>query len=221
MASFFTITTASTISTILTEAERRAMAGLQPSDASQDTALLALDQRVTASIMQACAIREADEGENAPTLFRERISQTIEVETDASAIYLARRFNVEVVTITLGGSAQDESEYFVQSAAGLLKKRGTAPFNRWLAGSLIVVDYWAGFTTAPYDLRQAALDCFRVFYQEATRDPLVKRQRIDIPGLENRETDYWVGSIPGQTREGPVPDVVMGQLSRFKNEVAA
>lgn len=220
MASYFTITTATDVETILSQAERRAMAGLAANDAGQDAALAALDERVTATIMQACRVREADAGEYPPTLFRERISETIELSSDAAAIRLARRFKMEIVSITLDSSALAETEYFVQSAAGVLKKRGRMPFDRWAGGSVFVIDYWAGFSSTPLDLKQAAMDCFRLFYQESTRDPLVKRQRIDIPGLENRETDYWVGAIPGQG-EGPVPDVVMGQLTRFINEVTA
>ena len=49
------------------------------------------------------------------------------------------------------------------------------------------------------------------------RDPALKSEVVDIPDVERTEKSWWVGSVPGQSNEGAVPDVVSGQLKRFRH----
>lgn len=82
---------------------------------------------------------------------------------------------------------------------------------------LATVVYAAGFSTVPDDLKQAAVDAFRAFYLEASRDPLVKSERVRVDDIDEVERQFWVGAIPGQAGEGPLPATVTGQLQRYRN----
>lgn len=202
---------------LLSAEERRTAVGLAANDASQDTILEAIELRVVAAIAAECNVAEADAGSGVePTLKRERIEQTVDLYEAANFIPLARRHKIQINSITAGGEVVDESEFRVKSAAGLLYRVGVRPFHVWTAPATIVIDYWAGFDTIPADLKMAAMDFMRVVWLERDRDPALKSENEDIEGIRRIERTYWVGSVPGTTGEGAVPDIVAGQLLRFK-----
>lgn len=194
---------------LLTIDEMRSAAGAE--DGSQDTALTAMGLRVAECITDECNVRQEDSAEHPPTLLRERITETLEVSA-ASSLILARRHGVEVVSIN---ESEDLAGVIVAGGSGVLRLRS----GTW--SGTVIVDYYAGFASVPGALKQAAMDCFRLFWLEQTRDPSVKGQEIDIPGTWRKRTDYWVGSLPGHANESPVPDVVAGQLKRFRTPTVA
>jgi hypothetical protein len=61
------------------------------------------------------------------------------------------------------------------------------------------------------------MDFMRLAWAEKDRDPSLKTEVIDIPNVQRVERGYWVGSVPGQSTETAVPDVVAGQLARYRN----
>jgi hypothetical protein len=112
------------------------------------------------------------------------------------------------------------TDYLVKQEEGVVTRlQGGYPCH-WY-GQTIVVVYDAGFTEVPPELKAAAMSYSRGLLAEAGRDPFVKSEGKDIPGVYSHRVDYWVGSIPGQVSEGPVPDIVAGQLKRFRNMVIA
>jgi hypothetical protein len=211
MKRFLTVTTAASDHALLTIGEMRTLAGA--TDGSQDVALTALGLRIAAAITAECNVA-IGVGAN-PTLLQETLTETF-FYVDGEILNLSRRFDVTITSVVEDDITLDTDEYLVEPESGFLNRLDTDGYPcRWCAQKVVVV-YQAGFATVPSDLKQAAMDTYRATYLEETRDPLVKRLREDIPGVREIETDYWVGTMPGQS-EGPIPAQVMGQLKRFRN----
>ncbi|ARM12128.1 MULTISPECIES: hypothetical protein [Rhizobium] len=213
MRSTLAVTTPASDLTLLRVEERREAAGLAADDASKDTLLLALDQRIAAAIMSECNIAIGSGGE--PTLKRETLTETF-YSAYLDRLLLARRHNVEITSLTDGDTVLTTADYLVDAEAGILTRMRTECPSAWRSSKVVVV-YDAGFTTIPADLKFAAIDFFRSEWLARSRDPLIKRVQTDVFEVESTTTDYWVGSVPGQSREGAVPDIVSGQLKRFRN----
>jgi hypothetical protein len=207
------VTTPATDLTLLTIDELRFAAGV--TDGSRDTELRNIEARVAASIMSECNIAIGAGAE--PTLRRETLTETI-YGPHSSNLMLSRRHNVTVASVSLDSVTVAATDWVVESEKGFVSRLiGGYPCHWW--GITAVVVYDAGFTVVPGDLKQAAMDYFRAVLAEAERDPFVKSLSQDVPGVMSETRDFWVGSIPGQVNAGPVPDVVAGQLKRFRNYV--
>lgn len=205
-----TVTTPATDYTLLTIQEMRAAAGII--GATQDPDLNAHEAKVADSIAAYCNLAIA--GSSRPTLKQETLTETFRL-VRAPVLILSRRHAIEVISVTVDGALIDASEYEVQPESGLLYRLSDDRPIDWCATKVTVV-YKAGFSTVPADLKMAATNFFRTSWLEKSRDPAVKSEEIDIPGVMNSRQDFWVGALPGQP-EGPVPDTVAGQLVRFRN----
>jgi len=216
MRQFIKITDAADDLALLSIEELRAAVGV--TGGAQDADLTALGLRIAAAIAAECHIAAGAGG--SPTLLQETIEETI-FGASGSCLFLSRRHEVEVLSLTVDGAALDvETDIFVDPEAGLVTRLAGGMPGRWHA-SKVVVTYKAGFETAPGDLKMAALDFVRLAWAERDRDPALKSERTEIVGVEVKQRDYWVGSVPGQQTESAVPDVVAGQLQRFRNSVLA
>ena len=213
MKHFLTITDEADDLQLLTIAEMRAAAGV--SDDSEDASLTALGLRIAAAITSECNVAVGTGAD--PTLLQETLTETFYF-VNGEILPLSRRFDITITSVVEDDITLDADEYMVDPETGFLTRLDDEGYPcRWRAQKIVVV-YDAGFETVPGDLKQVALDSFRTFYMEATRDPLVKKLREDVPGVFEKETDYWVGAVPGQG-EGPIPAQSMGQLKRFRNGV--
>jgi hypothetical protein len=211
MKSFLTITSPADDLTLLSIAEMRAAVGV--ADGSQDATLQRLSAQAAASIMSECNIAIGTGAE--PTLKQETLTQTF-YQVYRQDMILDRRHNIEITSITENAVLLDAADYMVDPESGIVTRMQDDIPTCWAAQKVIVV-YKAGFEIVPSDLKQAAGDFLRAMLGESIRDPFVKGERVNIPGIEERETSYWVGSVPGQSSEGAVPDIVSGQLKRFRN----
>lgn len=211
MHSELVVTSPASDLSLLTEAERREAVGV--TDASLDDRLAGLDVRLAAAIMAECGI--AIGAGAGPTLLQETLTETF-WDVYVGGLELARRHNVEVVSIIENETTLVSGTDFIsKSESGLLiRLSGNRP-RRWCATKVVVV-YKAGFVTVPGDLKQAAMDFMRLAWAEKSRDPSLKSVETDIPDVRRESKTFWVGSIPGQS-EGAVPDIVAGQLQRFRN----
>jgi hypothetical protein len=211
MRQILTVTTPAADLHLLSVDEMRAAAGV--TGGSQDAALQAMSLQIAAAITAECNIAVGAGAE--PTLKEERLSETFRCVSE-SKLFLARRHNVSIVSVTVNGTALDADDYEVDAEVGILY-RLYGDNQYWWYASKIVVVYDAGFATIPSDLKMAATDFFRLAWLEKSRDPALKSQEVDIPGVERVKTDYWVGAVPGMAGEGVVPAVVAGQLQRYRN----
>ncbi|MGV1867219.1 MULTISPECIES: hypothetical protein [unclassified Rhizobium] len=207
------VTTAATDLTLLTADERREAAGLDPSDTTKDASLLLLDQRVAAAICSACNIAVGSGGE--PTLRKETLTETF-YGVHAGELVLARRHDVLIVSITDFGAALTVDDYIVDPESAIVARMRSDCQTIWHSSKIVVI-YEAGFDTIPGDLKFAAMDFMRSSWLAKNRDPFVKREQTDVYEVQSTTKEYWVGSIPGQANEGAVPDIVAGQLKRFRN----
>ncbi|TGT72912.1 hypothetical protein EN802_13620 [bacterium M00.F.Ca.ET.159.01.1.1] len=214
MRSFLTVTGAAGDLTLLTIAEMRAAAGLAVGDASQDTALQDMEAQNAAAIMSECNI--AIGAGAPPTLRKERLTETI-YQAYAENLTLSRRHEIDIISIVEDSVTLLDADFQVDPESGLVTKLCDDYPVCWSAKKIVVV-YDAGFVTIPGDLKKVATDFLRTTWRERKRDPLVKSQRVRIYDVDETQQDFWVGSVPGQSVDGPVPDVVAGALARFRNQ---
>lgn len=204
-----TVTTPASSLQLLTIAEMRAAAGV--TDAAQDDDLNAMGLRIAATIATECRVAIGAGGE--PTLLRETLTEVIR-QVNVDYLFLSRRHNVSITSIVVDGDTLTADDYEVDAESAKLTFLIDDVPVKWRANKVTVV-YAAGFSTVPADLKLAAMDFFRLAWQEKSRDPSLKSQEIDVPGVERVKNEYWVGVMPGGT-EGAVPSVVDGQLQRFR-----
>jgi hypothetical protein len=203
---------------LLTPEELRVAAGLAAGDVSQDADLAALGLKVAAAITSECNVAVGAGAE--PTLLRETLQETI-FQPCGDFIFLSRRHDIEVLDIAVDGTSVSLPEDIdIDPEAGIIcRLSGTVSF-RWSAAR-VAITYKAGFEEAPGDLKIAATDFFRLRWMDSTRDPSLKSERTEIVDVEVVQREYWVGSVPGQSASTVVPDIVAGQLQRYRNMVLA
>lgn len=215
MHRLLTITTPASDLSLLTIEEMRAAAGVTGS--GSDTALLAMEKRIAAAIMSECNV--AIGPGSPPTLMRETLTETI-YQACGESLVLSRRHDVEIASLVEDTVTLLAADYMVDPESGIVTKL-CDDYPTWWTARKAVVIYDAGFDTVPEDLKMAAIDFFRLAWLEQNRDPSLKSEVVDIPDVRRVERGFWVGSIPGQSSEGAVPDIVAGQLVRFRNAAVA
>lgn len=170
----------------------------------------AFNARITADICIACNV--AIDGAKTPTLRRETVVETVDDVSGLRKIALSRRHAVVITSVTIDGETLAGSGYSVNTESGVLSRLGGA-----LWSGTVVVTYVAGFATVPADLFGIALDMARLRVSESSRDPLVKRQSIDIPGVQRVDTEYWVNMGGISTNSSTVPPEITARLARYMN----
>lgn len=185
-------------------------------DDSLNDQLEALDLRLAAVIAAECNVAIGKDGD--PTLREETLTETF-WDVRACDLVLSRRHNVTVTSLVEDGETlAPDVDFIVDPEAGILTRLSSDVPIQWCATKIVVV-YDAGFETVPDDLKLAAMDFMRLAWQERDRDPSLKSEVIDVPDVRRVERGYWVGSVPGLSTETAVPDIVAGQLARYRNAV--
>jgi len=196
----------------------RVAAGLASDDASRDTQLTSLALRLSAEIVNACAVVV---GSGAPpTLRQERLTETFSPKGQSvGTLVLSRRHEVAIVSFTEDDEAVTLDAEAIDVESGLLDRLIDGTPSKWCASKIVVV-YDAGFDEIPPDLEGCVADLARIRLSEASADPLAKAVTVEIPGVETVRTDRWVGGYPGQAsgkNTTGVPPEIMGRLSRYVN----
>lgn len=212
-----TITTPAESQQLLSQAQMRVAAGLASNDTSQDAALAEVGLRVAAEIAAHCGIAVGAGG--APTLNREKLTETFRVVEGFEMLVLSRRHDIAIESVTVDDIVLDAGDYEVEVEEGVLYRLLSDCQVRWYARKIVVV-YQAGFGSVPPDLVGAATDLFRLRRSEGSRDPMVRAEETDVPDVLRERTEYWVGSVPGSSDSG-MPTSVASRLSRFANAPVA
>lgn len=207
----FRVTTPAASPALLSDVELRAAAGVTGS--SYDATLATLGLRAAAAISVECAV--PGDGVHVPTLLSETIEETLRPVESRPFIVLSRRFVTSVTSIVEDGDTIAAADYWLDAEAGIVH-RLDEDCPSWWSRAKIVVTYVAGFATAPDDLKAAAATMVHSTYLEGGRDPLVKGETVEIPGVMTRRQDYWVGGLPQSGPVGPVPQAVAGLLTRYR-----
>ena len=104
------------------------------------------------------------------------------------------------------GTEIGSTGYRLTGSAGRLQRRSGSFAALWQRGCDIVVTYSAGWATVPDDLARAAIKFVQAEWNQGSRDPLLRRVRVE--GVSERE--YWVDP----TKDSVVPADVMDILER-------
>lgn len=204
----FEIVTASTNRSLLSADELRVAAGLAPTDTSDDGRLRELGERASDAIARFCCV--ASDGVSIPTLTSESCRDTIRLDCASTTLSLSRRFVTAVSLVTEAGVTLSATDYEIGKAAGVLRRLYDDAGSQWAAGK-VVVEYTAGFSTVPSDLKHATELLVRQMSAQTARDPTVRRERVDGVG----EMEYWVGSIDGGNG-APFTSDVMALLAPYR-----
>ena len=205
----FEVVTPAASRAILGADELRLAAGLLATDTSQDGRLSDLGLRVADAIARHCNV--AEDGVTPPTLLSEVCAETIRLMEPRQSIVLRRRFVTAISSVTEDGVGLGAGSYEIDKASGVLRRLCHDRPASWTASKVIIM-YTAGFTAPPNDIKQAAELFLRQMYAQFSRDPLMRRERVDGVG----ESEYWVGSIDPKN-QSPFPSDVAALLAPYLN----
>lgn len=179
---------------LLTPEELRAAAGLPVGDTSQDDALAAYGEQVAAEIASDCAI--TSDGVHPPTLRSESVLDVYRLDYPEKGLLLSRKHVSEVTLVTEDGIVLETTDWRLNAETGKLLRLVNDGDASWSARK-IEVEYTAGFDIIPAELKAEASARLYVKYSagSGTRDPLVRSERIEIPGVETRQIDYQVSDL--------------------------
>lgn len=198
-----TITTAASDPTLLTLEEIKSAVGV--TDASQNTALTALNARVASALAQSCGILAG--GISSPTFRVETITETFRDEAGARYLRMARRPIVSVASIVLDGTTLDATTYEIDARMGRIYRLLDDASSYW-SGTKATVLYDAGWATVPSDLKLAASKLARMLWSEdgpdARSDPNLKRHRVEGVG----EREYWVAPASDPLMSGEIRELL-------------
>lgn len=171
---------------LLTIEELRVAVGLAADDVSQDEKLRPLGLRVSAMITSSCNV--ASDGTSPPTLLNEDLTETIRNTGSPARITLSRRPIGAITSLVEAGvPLSRDVDYEADPASGqLLRLRGDMPWC-WEPGK-IVIEYDAGFETAPDGLKAIAARLAGGYWADDGIDPMEKS--LEIPDVI--ATTRWV-----------------------------
>ena len=170
------VTKAATSRALLSLAELQAAAG---TSATSDTAALtALGLQISDTISTLCGV--ISDGVAIPTLLSEEMTETVRFTYPVKRVVLARRFVTSIKSVVVNGQVVSSSLYEVDNPTGVLRHLSTdgTTFIDWPVGKT-VVQYVAGFASAPDGLKLAASQLVRQVWLVSQRDPSLKSETFD------------------------------------------
>lgn len=199
------VTTAASDLNLLTLTELRAATGAK--DNSKDAELTVLGARLSSSLAKYCKV--AADGIAPPTLRQETLTETIRLSTPRRELILSRRPVVSITSITSDDETIDPADYEIQASAALVTRLSSDRRSFWPRGKHVVI-YPAGWATVPDDLKLAASRFATILWAETSRDPSLKRVKIE--GVSERE--YWIGP----TTDPLVPQEIADLMGDYVND---
>ncbi|UDF29384.1 UNVERIFIED_ORG: hypothetical protein LHK14_18000 [Roseateles sp. XES5] len=213
MRQTFTVIVPSANLSLVPIGRMRAAAGLAVDDDSRDAELTALGEAISTDIAVACKV--ASDGLRPPTLLQETVAETFWLYDREPDIFLSRLLVSSIASAAEAGSALIPSDWVLNAGAGMISRVSFGRPSSWCAGS-VELTYTAGLAAVPADLAEVVVDIARLRLAGGDRDPLVKSESIEIPDVQTRRTDYWVGPLPGSAA-GPIPAEYVSRLGRYMN----
>jgi hypothetical protein len=206
----FIVSVPATDRNLLTLAEMKAALGI--SGSNSDAALTTLGLQISDMIARECCV--AADGVTAPTLRRETIIETFRLDRRINPLRLARRFVDSITSIVEAEVTLTGADYEAEKAAGLINRLDASGGVVCWQAAKIVITYLAGFATVPEPLKLAAITVLREQWSAASRDPLLRRERVD--GVS--EMEFWVNSSSGSAT-GALSGVAASMLQPYRSVV--
>lgn len=203
---------------LITIEQARVAAGLEDDDTSRDAELEDLRATVSSQIYDALNIATGNGAE--PTIRRETLKE-IMLAPLRGPLILSRRHGVEVTSVT--GWPGVSEDYLVDMEAGLIHQPYSYGHRNFCAPGPVTIEYEAGFDEVPPALMNAALGLFTLGLDgsSSSRDPSVKREIIDIDGVERTEQEFFAEGSSSSADSSSIPASVLATLKRFRNSVYA
>lgn len=123
------------------------------------------------------------------------------------------------LAVVENGVTLTAADYELDPDSGRLARLLSDSPIRWCHGK-IVVSYTGGYDLpddAPAQLEKAVIKLINHYRQSDTRDPFVKSETVDIPGVEVRTSDFWVGSLAGGGNTSALPPEILDLIESFRN----
>lgn len=203
----FTVITPAASRALLTLSEIKSALGVTTSD--RDAELTAFGLQISDLISDECRVPRG--GLVVPTLLAEGLEDTIRLDRSTSNLILTRRFVSAVAAVELDGVALDLSTIEIDAGAGMLSRIVSRRKTCWECGEY-VVSYTAGFSEIPGPLKRAAVTILREQASADSRDPLLRRRKID--GL--MEDEWWVNSSSGSSSAAAISGVAAAMLDPYR-----
>ena len=211
MDSLIAITAPATSRALLTAAELRAAAGVAATDTTRDTELAAIGLTVADIISDWCGL--AGDGITPVTLRQETLTETFRLTCRKKPLILSRRF-LGTVSIVEDDVALVAADFLINAGAGLLTRLTSDDVATSWPAAKIVVTYQAGFAAVPTPLADVAAEMVGR-RAGAERDPLMKSERKEVPGVYTVDRSYWVDAAEATDI---TPDMAE-KLSRYRSGV--
>ncbi len=202
----FSVRTPASDLTLLSSADLREAIGLEAGDTSKDTLLANMGTEAAAAIAVYCCV--ARDGINPPTLKSEAVKDIFRLNECRSRLYLSRRYVTAISSVVIDGTTMASTDYEFQGPSGAVARLVSDYLTFWSPGK-ITIEYTAGFSTVPAEIRAAAKRLVASMYSDHGRDPNLKRERVDGIG----EQEFWVGTKAAEF----FPQEVKDLLDPFKN----
>lgn len=154
---------------------------------------------------------------------KEQVSEQFRVWCWKNVIVLKRRPVTSIVSITENDIVLTTTDYELDLDLGLLYRLRGGQRCHWVWGKLVVV-YFGGYVLLdglPYDLEQACIKLVGHYRLTADRDPFIKGENVDIPGVRSKNIEWWVGSLAAGTDTRALPPEVLDLLEKFRDPISA
>jgi hypothetical protein len=131
-------------------------------------------------------------------------------------LQLARKPVSAVASVTENGTLLTvTTDYEFDPATGLVTRlSGDTPIC-WPWGKVVVI-YTGGYAlidALPFGIERACIQLVKHYRSGASRDPMLKAESTDIPGVISQRDEFWVGGIGGS---GQLPTEVSSLIAPYR-----
>lgn len=143
-------------------------------------------------------------------------------------LFLRRTPISAISSVTLDDDVLDASEYRLDGETGRLFRLDSSGYAaQWCFSKSLIVAYTGGYvlpgTTGanlPSTYESMAVDLLVSFWLSRGRDPAIKTIQTNVPEMEDRRVDYWVGAIGDPTQLPPSVQAKLALVRRPRMAVA-
>lgn len=209
-SSIVTVTTAANSNDLTTKAKVKSELGITTTD--EDVNIATWITQASAAVAVNCR----------RTFGLETLSEQFRLSSYINGRLQLSRFPVSTITSVTENdtllTATDDYEFDAES--GLVTRLSGDVPARWPWGKIVVV-YSAGYDlldALPHPIERAVILLVKHYRSGATRDPMLKAEQTNVPGVLDERQEFWVGGIGGQ---GGLPTEVSDLIAPYRRVLVA
>lgn len=143
-------------------------------------------------------------------------------------LFLRRTPVSAISSVTLDDDVVDSAEYRLDGENGRLFRLDSSGYaSQWCFSKSLIIAYTGGYVlpgetgaNLPPTIESATVDLLVSFWLSRGRDPLIKSVQTNIPEMEDRRVDYWVGATGDPEQLPPSVQMKIAQVRRPRMAVA-